>query len=163
MTVALFGGRFNPMSVGQMDVIRNASLLYDELIVLVHDEDLRHNIVDQDKRASLVKKVIKDKGLTNVRVITKGDQSIEDIIKTNNVQTVIRGLLNSKDISTLERRIASKINDIDESLDIHYVVVTQDITGAAIRRKLRNHDTNLVDEEGRNLVPSTIQKEVIKL
>ena len=66
MKKAVFGGRFNPMSVGQMDVIRNASLLYDELIVLVHNYELRNEVVDLATRAKLVEKVIKDKNLTNV-------------------------------------------------------------------------------------------------
>jgi pantetheine-phosphate adenylyltransferase len=163
MTKALFGGRFNPISVGQMDVIRNASLLYDELIVLVHDVDLNREIVDQETRAKLVREVVKDKGLDNVKVVTLGTQTPNEFILKNDIHTVVRGLVNSDNVTTLEKRIAEKLHDIDETIDMHYVVVTQDVTGAAIRRKLRNQDTNLVDDEGRNLVPSVVENKVKKL
>ena len=168
MSKAVFFGRFNPLSVGQMNIIRNASVAYDELFVVVIDKNLSQQIVDQDTRYNLVKKVIDDKKLDNVKVIKgkdigENEEGFANFMSTNGIDTIVRGLFNSSDINTVERRLASKLHDVDDSIDIHYVVIQQDITGSSIRRKLRNNDHNLVDEDGKNLVPEVIKKDVIKL
>ena len=168
MRKAVFFGRFNPLSVGQMNIIRNASVAYDEVFVVVIDKNLSQKLVDQDTRANLVKKVIQDKHLDNVKVVKghdigENEEGFTTFMKENQIDTVVRGLFNSSDVNKLEKRLEAKLHDINDSIDIHYVVIQQDITGSSIRRKLRNNDHNLVDEDGNNLVPEVIKKDVIKL
>ena len=71
--IAVYPGSFDPVTVGHLDVIRRASKLFDELIVLVSKNIMKSNeSFTPQERVSMITRVTTD--LPNVRVDLSGGQ-----------------------------------------------------------------------------------------
>ena len=69
--IAVYPGSFDPVTVGHLDVIRRASKLFDELIVLVSKNIMKSNeSFTPQERVSMITRVTTD--LPNVRVDLSG-------------------------------------------------------------------------------------------
>ena len=80
--IAVYPGSFDPVTVGHLDVIRRASKLFDELIVLVSKNIMKSNeSFTPQERVSMITRVTTD--LPNVRdvhaiAIVKGLRAVSD-------------------------------------------------------------------------------------
>ena len=88
--IAVYPGSFDPVTVGHLDVIRRASKLFDELIVLVSKNIMKSNeSFTPQERVSMITRVTTD--LPNVRVdlsggllvdyVRDGDVTVDAIVK----------------------------------------------------------------------------------
>ena len=89
MKVALYPGSFDPVTLGHLDIIRRASLMFDEVIVAVMCNSAKTPLFTLDERVKMIKESVKD--LDNV-VIESFDGLLIDYCKKKNIHIVIRGL-----------------------------------------------------------------------
>ena len=66
MNRALYPGSFDPMTLGHLDIIRRASLMFDELIVAVLDNTQKTPLFSTDERVKILQEATKD--MPNVKV-----------------------------------------------------------------------------------------------
>ncbi|MHC4986145.1 MAG: pantetheine-phosphate adenylyltransferase [Planctomycetota bacterium] len=92
---AAFPGTFDPLTNGHLDVIRRASMLYDEVVVAVGDNPDKRSLVPQDQRAEMIRQVIGH--LNNVRVETYTGLTI-NFVKKLGVGVIVRGIRDSMDL-----------------------------------------------------------------
>ncbi len=89
MTVAVYPGSFDPITLGHVDILTRASRLFDRVILAVVKNPGKHSLIPLDERVKLVKESIGH--LTNVDV-----ESFEGLTvafaKTHGAQVIIRGL-----------------------------------------------------------------------
>ena len=89
MKVAVYPGSFDPVTYGHLDIIKRASLMFDEVIVAVMCNSAKTPLFTLDERVKMLEESLK--GLDNVR-IESFDGLLIDYCKKENIHIVIRGL-----------------------------------------------------------------------
>lgn len=94
MKTLVFPGSFDPITYGHIDLIKRASVLCDELVVLVVDTK---NKIDIDTRVKMVSNVIKNEGLNNV-IIDSHKGLLVDYMNNHHYSVLIRGIRDVNDL-----------------------------------------------------------------
>ena len=89
MKVAVYPGSFDPVTYGHIDIIKRASLMFDEVIVAVMCNSAKTPLFTLDERVKMLEESLKN--LDNVR-IESFDGLLIDYCKQENIHIVIRGL-----------------------------------------------------------------------
>ena len=89
MKVAVYPGSFDPVTYGHIDIIKRASLMFDEVIVAVMCNSAKTPLFTLDERVKMLEESLKD--LDNVR-IESFDGLLIDYCKQEKIHIVIRGL-----------------------------------------------------------------------
>lgn len=66
MNAAIYPGSFDPMTLGHLDIIKRASIMFDELTVSVLDNKAKNALFSVEERVSILKEATKE--LSNVTV-----------------------------------------------------------------------------------------------
>ncbi|MCR5156891.1 MAG: pantetheine-phosphate adenylyltransferase [Butyrivibrio sp.] len=89
MKTAVYPGSFDPVTYGHLDIIKRASLMFDEVIVAVMCNSAKTPLFTLDERVKMLEESLKD--LDNVR-IESFDGLLIDYCNKENIHIVIRGL-----------------------------------------------------------------------
>ncbi len=89
MKTAVYPGSFDPVTYGHLDIIKRASLMFDEVIVAVMCNSAKTPLFTLDERVKMLEESLK--GLDNVR-IESFDGLLIDYCNKENIHIVIRGL-----------------------------------------------------------------------
>lgn len=89
MKVAIYPGSFDPITLGHIDIIDRASLIFDEIIVAVLVNSAKTPCFTLDEKIELIKLAIEDN--KNIR-IESFDGLLADFAKHQNTNIVIKGL-----------------------------------------------------------------------
>lgn len=89
MKKAIYPGSYDPITYGHIDIIRRASLIFDELIVAVLDNRSKHSLFSVDERVKMVREAVKD--FKNVKVESY-EGLLVDYAKATDARVIIRGL-----------------------------------------------------------------------
>mgnify|MGYP001149040813 CR=1 FL=1 len=94
MTVAVYPGSFDPITTGHIDIIKRAIILFDKLIIAVHDKSDKPLLFSTEQRVEMLKEAIAD--LPNVRVKSYSGLTVDFIHKVRG-RVMIRGLRMNSD------------------------------------------------------------------
>lgn len=111
MTKVLYPGSFDPMTKGHMNIVKQASELFDEVIIAVMQNPLKKaNLFTPEERIEIIKKLYKK--VNNVRVIS-GSGAAVDVALLNECKAIIRGLrsLSDYDYEVQLQQINKEISD----------------------------------------------------
>ena len=89
MRKAVCPGSFDPVTLGHLDIIGRASLLYDELVVAVGVNASKKRMFSLEERTEMLREAIVD--YPNVRV-DSFDGLIVNFCKDNGIQVIVKGL-----------------------------------------------------------------------
>ena len=89
MKVAVYPGSFDPITLGHLDIIKRASIMFDKVIVTVMNNSAKSSLFSVDERVKMIKDVTNDLG--NVEV-DSFDGLMIDYCKKNDIHIVLRGL-----------------------------------------------------------------------
>ena len=89
MTVALYAGRFDPVTNGHLDVVARAATIFAEVVVGVAAS--RSAIFTLEERTSMFETAAKSAGLTNVRFATITGLTVDEARKQG-ASVIVRGL-----------------------------------------------------------------------
>ncbi len=115
MKKALFAGSFDPFTNGHLDIVKQASEIFDEVIVAVAYNSQKQSFLPVEKRLGLIIKAIA--GMDNVSVDSYEGLTV-DYAKRNDVSILVRGIRNSSDfeyeqqISAVNQTLASDIKTV---------------------------------------------------
>lgn len=104
---AIYAGSFDPLTNGHLDLIKDASKLFDNLIVLVAKNSKKLGFLPIEKRAELIKESVA--GLKNVSVDTYEGLTV-NYAKEKGADYLLRGMRSVSDFDN-EMQI-SKTNEI---------------------------------------------------
>ena len=96
MFKAVFPGSFDPPTFGHLNIIERASLIFDELVVVVADNRHKKYLFSVEERVEMMKEIVKT--TKNVR-IASWDSLIVDFLKKENIRLLVRGLRGMDDFS----------------------------------------------------------------
>lgn len=111
MTKVLYPGSFDPITKGHMNIIEQASTLFDEVIIAVMQNPLKKSsLFTLDERIKIIKELYKK--IDNVSVIS-GNGATVDIALMNECKAIIRGLRSLSDYD-YEVQLADVNKDISD-------------------------------------------------
>jgi len=96
MFKAVFPGSFDPPTLGHLNIIERASLIFDELVVVVADNRQKKYLFSAEERVEMLKEIVKN--TKNVRV-AGWDSLIVDFMKRENIRLLVRGIRGMDDFS----------------------------------------------------------------
>lgn len=89
MSISIYPGSFDPVTLGHIDIIKRAAKMTDVLIVGVLKNSAKRGLFTIEEREDLLRQVTKD--ISNVE-IKSFDGLLVDFAKENNANTIVRGL-----------------------------------------------------------------------
>ena len=129
MTKVLYPGSFDPMTRGHMNIVSQASVLFDEVVIAVmHNPLKKSGLFTLEERIEIIKELY-DK-INNVKVII-GSGAAVDIALLNDCKAIIRGLRSLSDydyevgLQQINKEISdNKVNTICLFADREYQFVS---------------------------------------
>ena len=115
MKKAIFPGSFDPLTRGHMDIIKRASKLFDELIVVILNNSKKTRMFTVEERISFLQAATQD--LDNVRVADYEGLTVE-FARAVGACCMVRGVRSIKDyeyemeIAAINQHIASEIETL---------------------------------------------------
>lgn len=94
MTVAVCPGSFDPITLGHLDVVGRASLLYDEVVLAVATNTTKATLLDLDERVELARRATA--GMPGVRVEPVSGLLV-DFCRQIGATAMVKGLRNGAD------------------------------------------------------------------
>ena len=91
MKIAICPGSFDPVTLGHLDIIRRASLLFDRVIVVVMSNAAKSPLFTQVERMDLLNRAIKAEGLEGV-IVDCYDGLLAEYAKLRNATAIVKGL-----------------------------------------------------------------------
>lgn len=95
MSLAIVPGSFDPITLGHLELIREASKLYDEVVVAVMINDQKQYLFDMESRVRMAELTVCE--LSNVRVIADYGMLI-DLFDRLNADVVFKSYRNESDL-----------------------------------------------------------------
>ena len=129
MTKVLYPGSFDPMTKGHMNIVEQASDLFDEIIIAVMQNPLKKSgLFTLEERMEIIKELYQR--MNNVKVIS-GSGAAVDIALLNECKAIIRGIRSLSDydyevqLQQMNKEISNnKVNTICLFADKEYQFVS---------------------------------------
>lgn len=121
MTIAVFPGKFDPMTNGHLDITRRAAKLFDKVIVGVYETPPQKTLFTTEERVDLIRQSTAN--LPNVEVASFRGLIVE-FVKKVGAQTLVRGLRVGSDF---EREFAMSLMNKTLSHDCELVCLMADL------------------------------------
>lgn len=138
MKRVLYTGSFDPITKGHMNIIAQASDLFDEVVVAVLQNSKKESFFTIEERVSLIRRLYENK--SNIKVVS-GSGAAVDLAKSYDCIAIIRGLRG--------------ITDFDYEIQM-----------AGINKEISNHSINticLFADPNQQYISSSMVKEVFSL
>ena len=143
MTKVLYPGSFDPMTKGHMNIVEQASDLFDEVIIAVMQNPLKKSgLFTLEERMEIIKELYQR--MNNVRVIS-GSGAAVDVALLNECKAIIRGLRSLSDydyevqLQQMNKEISNnKVNTICLFADKEYQFVSSSMV-----KKVLNLDKDI--------------------
>jgi pantetheine-phosphate adenylyltransferase len=94
MSKVLIPGSFDPITNGHLDIIERASILFDEVVVLISHNSSKNYMLCMNSRKTLAEDAVRH--LINVKV-DDYDGLLADYVNENKIDAVVKGIRNEKD------------------------------------------------------------------
>ena len=132
MTKVLYPGSFDPMTKGHMNIVEQASDLFDEVIIAVMQNPLKKSgLFTLEERMEIIKELYQR--MNNVKVISASGAAV-DVALLNECKAIIRGLRSLSDydyevqLQQMNKEISdNKVNTICLFADKEYQFVSSSI------------------------------------
>ncbi|WP_285803880.1 pantetheine-phosphate adenylyltransferase [Alkalicoccobacillus plakortidis] len=112
MTLAIFPGSFDPITLGHLDVIERASKVFSEVRVLLVHNSKKQTLFSLDKRIELIKESVRH--IQGVTVDSYEGLTVQYVVEQNG-HAMIRGLRGAKDfeyemqVAAVNRKFAPNV------------------------------------------------------
>ena len=123
MSVAVYPGSFDPVTLGHLDIIERSAKIMDKVIVGVLKNNSKTPLFSVEERVNMLKNITKD--MPNVEV-SSFDGLLVDFVQQQKADVIVRGLRAITDfeyelqMSQTNRVIASQIDTIFLTTNLKY-------------------------------------------
>jgi len=126
MFKAVFPGSFDPPTLGHLNIIERASVIFDEVVVVIAANRQKNYLFTDRERLELMNTIVKSK--KNVRC-SIWDSLIVEFMKQENIQIQIRGVRGMEDfsyefeLSMMNKALNPQIETLFMTTDPKYIVL----------------------------------------
>jgi pantetheine-phosphate adenylyltransferase len=161
--IAVFAGSFDPFTLGHQDIVRRASVLFDELWVLLAVNASKKYLLPETERVDIARSATED--IPNVRVAAYDGLTV-DFMKRNGAKFLVRGIRGTADVE-YEQTVAWNNNVLYPECETVFLSAApehQMVSSSVVRELLKAGIAD--DEEGRNklglYVPANVVPQLLK-
>ncbi len=127
MKIGVFGGSFDPVTLGHLDLIRRSAKLVDRLIVVVLDNPRKSTLFTLEERKEHIAMVVLD--IENVEVASYEGLMV-DFAKANGATIAFRGLRNAVDFAAeyqmhlINAKLSNEIETVFLAADEEHIALS---------------------------------------
>ena len=158
--IAVFAGSFDPFTVGQLDIVRRASSLFDELWVLLAVNASKKYLFDETARIEMVRAAVAS--IPNVKVDCYDGLTV-DFMKRVGAKFLVRGIRGAADVD-YEQTVAWNnrlLYPECETLFLSSVPEHLMVSSSVVRELLKSGIAR--DEEGRRLLAKYVPESIVPM
>jgi len=149
----VYPGTFDPITLGHVDIIKRASLMYDEVTVAVSSSLHKKLMFDTETRLDMVKNAVK--GMKNVKVDSYSGLLV-NYMKKNRKRIVVRGLRALSDFE-YEFQMALMNRTLNKKIETVFLMPGQEYTflSSSMVKEIA-----ILDGDFKKLVPLAVYKKL---
>ncbi|MFD1357421.1 pantetheine-phosphate adenylyltransferase [Fictibacillus halophilus] len=150
-TTAVCPGSFDPVTRGHLDIIKRGAKVFDEVIVVVANNQSKDPLFTVDERIALLKEVTQK--FPNVKVDSFNGLLI-DYVKSIGANVILRGLRAVSDFE-YEMKIASINKKLDDEVETFFMMTNNQYSflSSSIVKEAAKYHANVSD-----LVPEVVEE-----
>ncbi|MCM3717277.1 pantetheine-phosphate adenylyltransferase [Fictibacillus phosphorivorans] len=150
-TTAVCPGSFDPVTRGHLDIIKRGAKVFDEVIVVVANNQSKDPLFTVDERIVLLKEVTQE--FPNVKVDSFNGLLI-DYVKSIGANVILRGLRAVSDFE-YEMKIASINKKLDDEVETFFMMTNNQYSflSSSIVKEAAKYHANVSD-----LVPEVVEE-----
>ncbi|MBQ1994465.1 MAG: pantetheine-phosphate adenylyltransferase [Lachnospiraceae bacterium] len=136
MRIAVFPGSFDPVTVGHLDLIQRASVMFDKVVIGVLNNSAKKPFCTVEQKMEMLKLSTQD--ISNVE-IESFDGLLVDFVEKKNAVAVIRGIRNSMDFE-YELPLAQANHKLNANADTIFLATRPEhsyISSSAVRELIK--------------------------
>jgi pantetheine-phosphate adenylyltransferase len=155
MLKAAFPGSFDPPTLGHLNIIKRATAIFDEIVVVVAENRQKKYLFSAGERVSMLKRLIADWKNVSIAVC---DVLIVDFLHKNDIKILLRGIRGIDDfsyefeLSMMNKALDARIETIFLTCDPEFFV----LRSSAIK-EVASFDGNIT-----GMVPPLVAEELRK-
>lgn len=130
MSIAIYPGSFDPVTLGHYDIIKRSAVMFDEVIIGVLNNTAKTPLFSLEERVNMLKDTVSD--LPNVSVEAFNGLLV-DFVKQKNTNIIIRGLRALTDfdlemqMAQSNRMVAPDVDTVFLSTSLEYSYLSSSI------------------------------------
>jgi len=154
MSIAVYPGSFDPITLGHLNIIRRAAAIFDKVYVCVMINSDKHPLFTREERMELIQRCTKN--LKNV-VVETSDELLVKYAKDRGAKAIVKGLRAVSDFDW-EFQMALANKKIEPGIDTVFLTSSEKYTylSSTIVKEMAKYGTDL-----RSFVPREIIDDVI--
>lgn len=149
MSIAVFPGSFDPVTLGHMDLIRRAAKMFDHLVIGVLINSAKQPLCTVEERIAMLEQLVRDlPGVT----VQSFDGLLVDFVRETSADVVVRGLRTASDFE-YELPLAQANYQLNPDADTVFLATAPEhsfISSGGVKEILRYHG------DIRGMVPETV-------
>jgi len=161
--VAVFAGSFDPFTVGHLDLVKRAAMMFDSLFVVVAQNASKKNLFDAETRKAMVEAAVSE--FSNVTVVVHGGLTV-DFMKTVGAHYLVRGIRNSSDLDA-EQAVAWNNKVIYGNGDVETVLLLSAqehlVVSSTLVRELLKCGAEKSAAEQKSLISKYVPKNMVSM
>ena len=124
--IAVYAGRFDPVTNGHLDILGRAARLFDNVVVAVYDAPADKSLFSTAKRVSMVQECVEDMPSVSVEAFAG---LLTDFVRSRGADLIVRGLRAVTDFSVefdqalMYKDMAPEIEQVYLMSDLRFVFV----------------------------------------
>ena len=122
MTIAVYPGSFDPVTVGHVHIAERASRLFDRIVIAVADQNYKNALFSLEERQAFVTDAVSH--LTNCEIVTYSALTVE-LARQQGACAIIRGLRAISDYE-YEMQVAAINKYLDEGVETIFLMAYAD-------------------------------------
>lgn len=138
MSIAVFPGSFDPVTLGHMDLIRRAAKMFDRLVIGVLINSAKRPLCTVEERIEMLEQLVKDlPGVT----VQSFDGLLADFVREISADVVVRGLRTAADFE-YELPLAQANYRLNSDADTVFLATAPEhsyISSSGVKEILRYH------------------------
>lgn len=153
MNKGMYVGSFDPVTKGHINILKRASLLFDEVTVVVSASTSKQYWFSAEERASFIEATLADEKITNINILTHDGLTVK-LAEKLGINVLIRGIRSVKDME-FEVDVATLNKVQNQSIETVFLIADE---------KYRSISSSMVKEiafyhgEIGELVPEAVEK-----
>ena len=155
MSIAVYPGSFDPITLGHLNIIRRAASIFDELLVCVMVNSEKNPLFTHEERVELIRRTVAK--YPNVKTDMSGELLVE-FMKRKGARVIIKGM---RAVSDYERefQIALVNRKLDPSIETLLMLSSEKYTylSSSVVKEMARYGADL-----RTFVPKEIIDDVFR-
>ncbi|MDE6874378.1 MAG: pantetheine-phosphate adenylyltransferase [Lachnospiraceae bacterium] len=156
MTIGIYPGSFDPVTLGHLDIIKRSSKIVDKLIIGVLNNSAKKPMFSADERVHMLKLVAKD--IKNATVETFGGLTV-DFARSKGATVMFRGLRAVTDFE-YEIQIAQTNHALNPDIDTVFLTtsVKYSYLSSSIVKEVASYEGNIAKFVPESILPLVMEK-----